>query len=110
MVLLSRSCHCGLVIVAIVIIVIVSIIISIAFVVTVIINRCCHHCLHYRLLFWLWWRSNGNAAIGAVMAEKVVAQGWQWRCSNGIDNAVSAMAVQQQLRQRSNRNGGAATA
>ncbi len=44
------------------------------------------------------------------MAEKVVAQRWQWQCSNGLDSAVTEMAAQRWLRRRSdgNGNGGAA--
>jgi hypothetical protein len=75
MVLLLWSCHCGLVVVAIVIVAIVSIVVSVTFVVAVIIDR--HHRLplHYRrLLSPLWRRNNGSAAMGAVMAEKTVAQ------------------------------------
>jgi hypothetical protein len=111
MVLLSWSCCCGLVVVAIVIVAIVFIIVSIAFIVAVLIDRCCHRCLHCRrLLSPLWRRINGNAAMGAAMAEKVVAQRWQWRHSNGNDGAATAMAVQQWLRRCSNGDGGAATA
>jgi hypothetical protein len=75
MVSLSWSCCCGLIVIAIVIVAIVSIVISIAFVVSVAIDchrRCRLHCCH--LLSLLWWRSNGGAAMGAAMAEKVVAQ------------------------------------
>jgi hypothetical protein len=95
MVLLSWYCGHGLVIVAIVIIAIVSIIVSIAFVVAVVINRHCCRCLHCRRLLSLSWQhSNGGAAMGAAMAEKVVAQRWQWRGSNGNGGAATAMAVQ----------------
>jgi hypothetical protein len=73
MVLLLWSCCHGLVIVAIVIIAVVSIVISIAFVVTVVIDRHCRR----RLLSPLWQCSNGGAAMGAAMAEKMVAQQWQ---------------------------------
>ncbi len=48
--------------------------------------------------------------MGAVMAEKVVAQQWRWRCSNGNGKAATAMGVQQRLRWRSNGDGGAAMA
>jgi hypothetical protein len=44
------------------------------------------------------------------MAEKVVVQQWQWRCSNGNDGAATAMAVQRRLRWGSNGNGGTAAA
>jgi hypothetical protein len=43
------------------------------------------------------------------MAEKVVAQGWQWRRSNG-DGGAAMAKVAQLLRQRSNGDGGTATA
>jgi hypothetical protein len=77
MVLLSWSCRCGLVIVAIVIVAIVSIVVSIAFVVAVIIDHCRRHHLHcHCLLSPSWRRSNGGAAMGAAMAEKVVVQQW----------------------------------
>jgi hypothetical protein len=84
MVSLLWSCRHGLIVVAIVIVTVVSIVVSIAFVVTVIINRCRHFCLHcHRLLSLSWRRSNGGAAMGAAMAEKMVAQQWQWQRSNG---------------------------
>jgi hypothetical protein len=91
MVLLSWSCHRGLVVIAIVIIAVVSVVVSNTFVVTVVIDRHCHHCLHcHSLLSPLWRRSNGGTAMGAAMAEKVVAQQWQWRCSNGDGSAATA--------------------
>ncbi len=111
MVLLSWSYRRGLNVVAIVIIAVVSIVVNIAFVFAVIIDRRCHRCLHcHRLLSPSWQRSNGGAAMGAAMAEKVVAQQWQWRHSKGNGGAATAMAVQRRLRQRSDGNGGAATA
>jgi hypothetical protein len=95
MVSLSWSCRRGLVIVAIVILAIASIVVSIAFVVTVTIDCCRRHCLHcHRLLSPFWWRSNGGAAMGAAMAEKVVAQRWRWQRSDGNGGAATAMAVQ----------------
>ncbi len=110
MVSLSWSCHCGLVVVTIVIVAIVSIVVSITFVAAVVINRRCRHRLHCRrLLSPSWRRSNGSAAMGAVMAEKVVVQQWQCRRSDGNGSAATAMAVQQWLRRRSNGDGGAAT-
>jgi hypothetical protein len=111
MVLLSWSCCRGLVVIAIVIVAVVSIVISIAFVVAVVINRRCRrrlHCCH--LLSPSWRHSNGGAAMGPAMAEKVVAQQWRWWRSNGNDGAAIAMAVQRRLRRRSDGNGGAATA
>jgi hypothetical protein len=111
MVLLSWSCCCGLVIVAIVILTVVSIVVSIAFVFAVIINRRCHHRLHCRrLLSPSWRRSNGGTAMGAAMAEKVEAQQWRWRRSNGDGGAATPIAVQQRRWRRSNGNGGTATA
>jgi hypothetical protein len=75
MVSLLWSCCRGLVVVAIVIVAIVSIVISIAFVFAVVIDRCRRRRLHcHRLLSPSWRRSNGGAAMGAAMAEKVVAQ------------------------------------
>jgi hypothetical protein len=65
--------RCGLVIVAIV--TVISVAVSVAYVVAVVIDRC-HRC---RLLCPSWRRSNG----GAGWAEKVVAQRWRWRRSNG---------------------------
>ncbi len=95
MVSLSWSCCCGLVIVAIVIVAVVSIVISIAFVFAVVIDHCCRRRLHCRrLLSPSWRRSNGGAVMGAVMAEKVVAQQWRWRRSDGNGGAATAMAVQ----------------
>jgi hypothetical protein len=44
------------------------------------------------------------------MAEKVVAQQWQWRCSNSNGGAATAMVVQQRLRRCSDGLGGAALA
>jgi hypothetical protein len=77
MVSLSWSCRRGLVVVAIVIVAVVSIVVSIAFVVAVVIDRHRRRCLHCRrLLSPSWRRSNGGAAMGAAMAEKVVAQQW----------------------------------
>ncbi len=77
MVLLSWSCRRGLVVIAIVILATVSIVISVAFVVAVVIDCHCRHCLHCcRLLSLLWGHSNGGVAMGAAMAEKVVAQQW----------------------------------
>jgi hypothetical protein len=111
MVLLSWSYHRGLVVVAIVIVAVVSIVVSIAFVVAVVINHCCRCHLHCRrLLSPSWQRINGGAAMGASMAEKVVAQQRQRRRSNGNSGAATAMVVQQRLRRRSNGDGGAATA
>ncbi len=111
MVLLLWSCCRGLVVIAIVIVAVVSIIISIAFVVAVIIDCCCHRPLHcHRLLSPSWWRSNGGAAMGTAMAEKVMVQRWRLRRSNGNGGTVMAMGVQQQLRRRINGNGSAATA
>jgi hypothetical protein len=105
------SCCRGLVVVAIVIVAVVSIVVSIAFVVAVVMDCPHRHCLHCRrLLSPSWWRSNGGAAMGAAMAEKVVAQQWRWQHSNGNGGAATAMAVQQWLRRCSNGNGGAATA
>jgi hypothetical protein len=54
--------------------------------------------------------ANGSTAMNTAMAEKVVAQQWQWQRSNGNGGAATAMAVQQRLRQRSDGDGGAATA
>jgi hypothetical protein len=108
MVLLLWSCHCGLVGIAIVIVAIVSIVISIAFVVAVVIHHRRLNCC--RLLSPLWQCSNGGTAMGAAIAEKVVAQQWQWKCSNGDGSAATAMVVQQWLRRRSNSDWGAATA
>jgi hypothetical protein len=48
--------------------------------------------------------------MGAAMTEQVVAQQWQWRRRDGNGGTAMAMAVQQQLKQCSNDNGGAATA
>ncbi len=48
--------------------------------------------------------------MGVAMAEKVVAQQWQWRCSYGNGGAVTAMAVQQGLRRHSNGNGNGSAA
>jgi hypothetical protein len=98
MVLLSWSCCCGLIVVAIVIVAVVSIIISIAF--------CCH-CCHQLTLPLLsplslspvfvmaaqqWWRSygrsNGREGGGAAMAMAV--QQWQWRRSNSGGGAEMA--------------------
>jgi hypothetical protein len=111
MVSLSWSCRRGLVIVAIVIVAVVSIVVSIAFVVTVAIDCRRRHCLHCRrLLSPFWWRSNGGAAMGAAMAEKVVAQRWRWQRSDGDGGAATAMAVQRRLRRRSDGNGGATKA
>jgi hypothetical protein len=111
MVLLLWSCRPGLIVVAIVIVAVVSIVISIAFVIAVLIDCRCRHCLHCRRLLSLSWRhSNGGAAMGAAMAEKVVAQQWRWRRSDGDGGTATAMAVQQWLRQCSNSNGGVATA
>jgi hypothetical protein len=111
MVLLLWSCCHGLIVVAIVIVAVVSIVVSITFVVTGVIDHCRRPCLHCRrLLSPLWWRSNGGAAMGAVMEEKVVAQQWQWQHSNGDSGAATAMAVQRWLRQRSNGDGGAVMA
>jgi hypothetical protein len=111
MVSLLWSCHRGLVVVAIVIVTVVSIVVSIAFIVAVVIDCCCHRCIHYRRLLSPSWRcSNGGAAMGAVMAETVVAQRWRWWRSDGNGGAATAMAVQRRLRWRSNGNGGAATA
>jgi hypothetical protein len=111
MVLVLWSCCRGLVVVAIVIVAVVSITVSITFVFAAVIDRHCCHLLHCCLhLSPSWQHSNGGAAMGAAMTEKVVAQQWQWRCSNGNDGAARAMAVQQQLRQRSNGDGGAVTA
>jgi hypothetical protein len=111
MVSLPWSCRCSLVVIAIVIVAVVSIIVSTVFVVAVVINRRCHHCLHGRHLLSPSWRcSNGGAAMGAAMAEKVVAQQCRWQCSGGNGGTVMAMAVQGWLRQRSNGLGGAATA
>ncbi len=91
MVSLLWSCHHGLVVVAIVIVAVVSILVSIAFVVSIVINHCCRHRLHcHCLLSLLWRRSDGGAAMGAAMAEKVVAQQWQWWRSNGNGSAVTA--------------------
>jgi hypothetical protein len=47
--------------------------------------------------------------MGTAMAEKVVAQQWQWWRSNGSGGAATAMAVQQLLRWHSNGDSGAAT-
>jgi hypothetical protein len=111
MVSLSWSCHCGLVVIAIVIVTVVSIIVSIAFVVTVVINCCRRHCLHFRRLLSPSWRCiTGGTVMGAAMAEKMVVQQWQRRRSNGNGSAATAIAVQQWLRRCSNGNGGAATA
>jgi hypothetical protein len=111
MVSLSWSCCCGLVVIAIVIVAVVFIIVGIAFVVAVVINRCHPRRLHCLcLLSPSWQRSNGGAAIGAVMAEKVVAQQWQWQRSDSNGGTGTAMAVQQRLRGRSDGLGGAATA
>jgi hypothetical protein len=111
MVLLLWSCRRGLVVVAIVIVAVVSIVVSIAFAIAVIIDHCRRRCLHcHCVLSPSWQCSNGGAAMGAVMAEKVVAQQWQWRRSNGDGGAATAMAVQQRLRQRSDSLGGTAMA
>jgi hypothetical protein len=108
--LLLSYCH-GLVIIAIVIVTIVSIVVNIAFVVAVVIDHCCPCCLHCRHFLCLsWWRSNGGAAMGAAMAEKVVAQQWRWRRSNGNGGAATAWAVQRWQWRCSNSLGGAATA
>jgi hypothetical protein len=48
--------------------------------------------------------------MGAAMAEKVVAQQWQWQRSNDNGGTATAMAVQQRLRRRSNDNGGGGAA
>jgi hypothetical protein len=75
MVSLSWSCHRGLVVVAIVIVAVVSIVVSIDFNVAVVIDRRCRRRLHCRrLLSPSWRRSNGGAAMGAAMAERVVVQ------------------------------------
>jgi hypothetical protein len=93
MVLLSWSCHHGLIVIAIVIVAIVSIVVSIAFVVTIVINHHHRRCLHCHPLLSLSWRcSNGGAEMGTAMAEKVVAQQWQWQRSNGNGGAATAMA------------------
>ncbi len=77
MVSLLWSCHRGLVVFAIVIVVVVSIVVSIAFVFAVIIDHRRRRHLHCRrLLSPSWRRSNGGAAMGAAMAEKVVVQQW----------------------------------
>jgi hypothetical protein len=111
MVSLLWSCCRGLVVVAIVIVALVSIVISIAFVVAVLIDHCHRRHLHCcRLLYPSWRRSNGGAEMGTAMAEKVVAQRWQWRRSDGNGSAATAMAVQRWLRWRSDGLGGAATA
>jgi hypothetical protein len=74
---LSWSCHRGLVVVAIVIIAVVSIIVSIAFIAAVVIDRRRRRRLHCRrLLSRSWRRSNGSTAMGAAMAEKMVAMQW----------------------------------
>jgi hypothetical protein len=94
MVLLLWSCCCGLVVIAIVIIAVVSIIVSIAFIVAVVIDRHFRHRLHcHHLLSPSWQCSNGGAEMGAAMAEKVVAQQWQWWHSNGDGGAATVMAV-----------------
>ena len=76
------SCHCGLIIIAIVTVAVISVAISVAFVVAVVIDRChrCHvHCR--RLLSPSWRRSNGSAAMGregggAALAMAVQQRGW----------------------------------
>jgi hypothetical protein len=113
MVLSSWSCLHGPVIIAVVILAIVFVVISPAFIVAVIIGCRCHRCLYCcHLLSPSWQRSNGSAAMGAAMAEKVVAQQRQWRCSNGNGNGGAAMGVAVVLAaqqwQRSNGGGGVA--
>jgi hypothetical protein len=95
MVLLLWSCCHGLVVIAIVIVAVISIVVSIAFVVAVIINRRRRRPLHCRhLLSPLWRHSNSSKAMNTEIAEKVVAQQWQWRCCNGLGGAATAMAAQ----------------
>ncbi len=78
MVSLLWSCRCSLLVIAIVIVAVVSIVLSITFVVAVLTDCCCRCGLHcHHLLSPSWQHSNGGAAMGAAMAEKVVAQQWQ---------------------------------